>query len=167
MWRLVSWKVIGGIISWSAETHEWKTQCFSTEEEGRRKKVVKIHRTKKRNQLQNTLHSINCSKDRKGQTARLARCLAVNGAGGTTLYKKKWGLKLQNGKLPIHTGQSVVASLHHCPHIVHVSPDSMCGLVFVSQARPYTVTTDPSLFFNFTSNAMPRCSSPLLCSDLW
>lgn len=165
MWWLEFWKVIGGIISCSADT-EWETRCYCREE-GKRK-LLKFIGWKKRNQLQNILHSINCSKDRKGQAAHLARCLAVNGTGGTTLYEKNRGLKLQNGK-SIHTiWDGFPASLSTYIYIcVCVSPDSMCGLVFAAQASPSTVATDPFLLSNLSANATPRCSSSLGCSDLW
>lgn len=47
-----------------------------------------MHRVNKWNQLQNTLHSINCFKDTKGQPVCLAHCLAVDGAAGMILCQK-------------------------------------------------------------------------------
>lgn len=70
------------------------------------------------------------------------------------IVQEKPRIKAAEWQAPNPYTQSVMASLHHCPHI-YVSPDSMRGLVFVAQASPSTVATDPFLLSNLPATKRP------------
>ncbi len=79
------------------------------------------------------------------------------------IVQEKSGIKAAERQAPNACTQSVMASLHHCPH-TYVSLDSMCGLVAAAQESPSTAATDPFLFSNLS--AMQRLNARLHMAPL-
>lgn len=158
MWRQEFWKVIGGIISCSAETQSERLSA-SAERRGKKKLLKFIGRKKESTAEYITQHQLFQGQERSDCSS--GTLSSSQWDWWDYIVQEKPGIKAAEWQAPNPYTQSVMVSLHQCPHI-YVSPDSMCGLVFVAQASHWPISS-----FKFTNHATPRCSSSLGCSDLW